>query len=73
MRYLIDSLPGNLRSWFNGLQSLTLREIEDSEKRWQLSLLEDYADGILTREEANSAWATWQQMKLEEIKYLDKD
>ena len=71
MTYIMDSLPSNLRNWFNGLQSLTMREIEDAEKGWQITLLENFADGILTKEEANEAWEAWRQMKVDEIAYLE--
>ena len=71
MNNLMDSLPSSLRSWFNGLESLTMSQIDRAEREWQISLLGYYVDGTWTREEANEAWGTWQQMKADEIAYLE--
>ena len=71
MRFFMDSLPGELRNWLNGLQSLTMGEIENLEKRWELDLLHLYENGILTRAHTREAWETWQGMKADEIAYLE--
>ncbi len=68
---IMDSLPGVLRNWINGLTGLTLSEIEKEEKAWQMTLISMYADGTLTKTESNDAWDTWKRMALDEITYLD--
>ena len=65
---VVDSLPTNLHNWLNGLESLSLREIEESERAWQARLVGEYAN-----EFANDAWGWWLSAKAEEIAYLEAD
>jgi hypothetical protein len=60
---IMQTLPAALRNWDNGFDALTMPEIHAHELTWQQQLLNMYCDGIITKPEANEAWAEWESMK----------